>query len=186
MTVILAIESSCDETGVGMARLDAERARSICWPTQWPPVSTSTPGSAGWCPRSPPAPTWRRWARPCAARWRSRVSSRPSMPWRPPSARAWPARCWSGWPRPRPTRRPGTCRSTASTTWPGTSPPTSRARAAAGVRRPAGLRRPHPAAARPVAGRADHAARQPPSTTPRARPTTRWPGCSGWATPAAR
>ena len=35
-------------------------AHRNCSATRWPPARTSTPGSAEWCRRSPPAPTWRR------------------------------------------------------------------------------------------------------------------------------
>ena len=67
MTIILAIESSCDETGVGIAG-SMTTAPSRCSPTRWPPASTSTPGSAAWFPRSRRARIWRRWAPPCGVR----------------------------------------------------------------------------------------------------------------------
>ena len=101
-------------------------AATRCWPTRSRAASTSTPGSAASCPRSPAAPTSRRWCR------------RSSGPARPPGsaarrrrdrghqrARAWPARCWSASPRPRRSRSGSASRSTASTTSPPTSPSTS-------------------------------------------------------------
>ena len=47
--LVLGIETSCDETGVGIVR-GARR----CSPTRWRAASTSTRGSAGSCPRWPP------------------------------------------------------------------------------------------------------------------------------------
>ena len=61
MTIILAIESSCDETGVGIAELERRRHGDACSPTRWPPASTSTPGSVASFLRSHRGPTWRRW-----------------------------------------------------------------------------------------------------------------------------
>ncbi len=48
------------------------------------------------------------------------------------------------------------------------------------------LRRAHPPVARAVASASRSPSWAAPSTTPPARPTTRWPGCWGWATRAAR
>ena len=64
--LVLGIETSCDETGVG----PRARARR-CSPTPSPPASTSTPGSAGWCPRWRAARIWRPWCQPWTARWRT-------------------------------------------------------------------------------------------------------------------
>ena len=58
--LVLGIETSCDETGVGIVRR-APTARSNCSPTRSPPASMSTPASAAWCPRWPAARTWRPW-----------------------------------------------------------------------------------------------------------------------------
>ena len=60
--LVLGIETSCDETGVGLVRGD-ELLR-----TRWPRALTSTPGSAASCPRSPAGRTWRRWCRRLTAR----------------------------------------------------------------------------------------------------------------------
>ena len=56
--LVLGIETSCDETGVGIVRGAAR-----CSPTRSPPASRSTPGSAAWCPRWPAGRTSRRWCR---------------------------------------------------------------------------------------------------------------------------
>ena len=58
-SVVLGIESSCDETGVGLVRT-SPTARRSCSVTRWRPARTSTPGSAAWCRRSRPARTWSR------------------------------------------------------------------------------------------------------------------------------
>ena len=60
-----------------------------------------------------------------------------------------------------------------------------RPRPAARVRRTAGVRRPHQPASCALARRARSSNWAAQSTMPRARPTTRWRGCSGWAIPAA-
>ena len=65
--LILGIESSCDETGVGLVR------GTNCWPTRSPPPWTSTSALAGSFPRLPPARTWTRLSPPC-----SRHSPRPA------------------------------------------------------------------------------------------------------------
>ena len=53
--LVLGIETSCDETGVGIVR-----GRSAAGGRRWPVRWTSTPASAGWCPRWPPGRTSRR------------------------------------------------------------------------------------------------------------------------------
>ena len=53
--IVLGIETSCDETGVGIVRSDG--GTPSCWPTRSRPRSTSTRASAAWCRRSPPGPT---------------------------------------------------------------------------------------------------------------------------------
>ena len=89
--LVLGIETSCDETGIGLVR------GTSCWPTRSPPASPSTPGSAAWCPRWPAGPTWRRWSRPSTARWpRPGSARRRSTPWPSRPGPGWPARCWSG------------------------------------------------------------------------------------------
>ena len=106
--LVLGIETSCDETGVGIVRgtellADAvassvERAR---------PVRRG--GARGGQPGAPAgdgadgAPGLRRGRR------RARPTSTPSPS--PPDP-GWPARCWSGWPRPRRTRWRWTSRCT--------------------------------------------------------------------------
>ena len=54
--LVLGIETSCDETGVGIVR------GTDCSPTRWRRRWTSTPGTAAWCPRWPAGRTWRRWS----------------------------------------------------------------------------------------------------------------------------
>ncbi|WP_372350796.1 hypothetical protein [Streptomyces sp. KL116D] len=54
--LVLGIETSCDETGVGIVRGTTLLADAVA-----SPASTSTPASAASCSRSPPARTWRRW-----------------------------------------------------------------------------------------------------------------------------
>ena len=158
MTIVMAIESSCDETGVGIA--DWPRtAPSRCSPTRWPPASTNTPASVAWYPRSHRVRISRRWGRPCAVPSTRRVSpSRTSS--RPPSDPGLPAHCWSASPRPRRTPSPGRCRSTRSTISAGTSPSTCTTTGRCRSAWPAGVRRAHQPAARAVAGRADRGARQ--------------------------
>ena len=84
--LVLGIETSCDETGVGIVR------GHTCWPTRSRAASTSTPASAVSCPRSPAAPTSRRWCRPSSA------------PARPPASALRPRRD-RGDQRPRSGRR---------------------------------------------------------------------------------
>ncbi len=159
-------------------------ARSRCWPTRWPPASTSTPGSAAWSPRSRRAHTWRRWAPPCGGRSRRPAWANPtSSP--PPSARVWPVRCWWEWLRPRHIRRRGRCRSMLSTisadTWPPTSTTMARCPRALGCWCPAGT--PTCCTCGRWANRSSNSAA--PSTTLLARRTTRSRGCSALVIPAA-
>ena len=56
--VVLGIETSCDETGVGIV-VRAAAARRTCWPAAPP----STPDTAASCPRWPAGPTWPRCSR---------------------------------------------------------------------------------------------------------------------------
>ena len=55
--LVLGIETSCDETGVGIVRGTTLLADAVA------SSSTSTRGSAGWCPRSRRGRTSRRWCR---------------------------------------------------------------------------------------------------------------------------
>jgi N6-L-threonylcarbamoyladenine synthase len=67
MTTILAIESSCDETGVGIARLDNDGTVTLLADE----VASSVDEHAwlgGVFPRSLREQTWRRWVPPCGVR----------------------------------------------------------------------------------------------------------------------
>ena len=181
VSIVMGIESSCDETGVGI--VGGRDGTASCSRTRWPPASINTPASVAWCPRSPRVPTWRRSCRRCIAP--GRGGGRKPDALRSPSVRGWPVRCSSGSPPPRRMPRRGMCRSMRSTTSVGTSRRTSRARPDAAVRGTAGVRRAHPPAARPISARrsSNWAA---PSTTPRVRRSTRLRGCWALAFPAAR
>jgi len=76
-------------------------ALSRCSPTRWPPVSTSTPGSAAWFPRSRRARIWRRWAPRCAAPLEAAGCAQARRQSPQPSAPGWPVRCWWEWLRPK-------------------------------------------------------------------------------------
>ena len=118
--LVLGIETSCDETGVGIVRGNTLLADALA------AVSTSTPGSAASCPRWPAAPTSRRWSRPSSGPARRPASGCTTSTRSPsPPARAWPARCSSASRPRRRWRSRSASRSTASTTSPPTSPSTS-------------------------------------------------------------
>ena len=70
--IVLGIETSCDETGVGHRAHRRRRRARPCWPTRSPPRWTSTPASAAWSPRSRPGRTCRPWSRRCTGRWHRR------------------------------------------------------------------------------------------------------------------
>ena len=74
-TIVLGIETSCDETGVGVVAVD-DAAGWSCSPTRSRRRSTSTRGSAASCPRWPRGLTCRRWFRPCTVRSRPPASVR--------------------------------------------------------------------------------------------------------------
>ena len=177
MTIVMGIETSCDETGVGLrpgrraarrrARLEHGRARPLRRRRARdrrprPPAGDGADRArrAGPTPGSPS---------PTSAR-------SPSPP-----APGWPPRCTSASPRPRPTRSRWASRSTACTTWPGTPPPTPSSTARC---RTARSRSSSPAATPRCCSCATSSARRSctcptPWTTPPARPSTRWPGCIG-------
>lgn len=69
MTTVLGIETSCDETGVGIARLDPDGTVTLLADEVASSVDEHV-GSAAWSPRLPPVRTWRHWVPRCAARWR--------------------------------------------------------------------------------------------------------------------
>ena len=120
MTIVLGIETSCDETGVGLvrgrrparrrARLEHGRARPLRRrrARDRRPRAPAGDGADG---------AGRARQRPARARRRRRGR-------RDRRARGWRRRCTSAWPRRRPTRSRWACRSTACTTWPGTPRPT--------------------------------------------------------------
>ena len=158
------------------------RPRARVQPGRTRPVRGS--GAGDRLPRAPGGDDGHRPRRLRRCRHRPTATSTPS---RSRAARDWPVRCWSGSPRPRPTRRPGTCRCTASTTSPATSrrTPSSTAR----CRHPrwrCWFRAGTPSCCGSTTWPATSPSSAAPSTTRPARPTTRWPGCWAWATPAAR
>ena len=178
--LVLGIETSCDETGVGIVRGHTLLADAS------PPASTSTRASAGWCPRSRPARTWRRWCRPCAGRWPR------------PASRAGRRRRDRGHRRARARRRAagrrrggqGVRAGAGQAALRGEPPRRARRRRPAGARpaaravrsrcsSPAGTRRCCWCPTSPAT--CDRSAR--PSTTRRARRSTRSPGCSGCGFP---
>ncbi len=111
MTIILAIETSCDETGVGIARLDADGTVTLLADEVASSVDEHVrfggvvPEIASRAHLEALGPTMRR-ALATARAWQSPTSSRP------PSGPGWPAPCWWEWLRPRRIRLPGACRST--------------------------------------------------------------------------
>lgn len=158
MTIILAIESSCDETGVGVAELGADGAVTLLADE----VASSLDEHArfgGWCPRSRRGRTWRRWDRRCAAHWK-RPAWRSPTSLRRPSGRVSPVHCWWEWLRPRRIRPHGRCRSTPSTISGPSGRRRLRPRPATRKRGPAGVRRTHSPVACAVAGRTDRRTRQ--------------------------
>ena len=158
--IILAIESSCDETGVGICEL-APTAPSRCWPTKWRRSVDEHARFGGVVPEIASRAHLEALGPDDAsgARHRRRDAGPTSSP--RPSARAWRARCWSESPaaqglrgrmggavlRRQPSRRPP--RRGRLRAWP-----------AAGERRSAGVRRAHQPAARAIARRADRRTRE--------------------------
>ena len=172
--LVLGIETSCDETGVGIVRGHTLLADAIASSVDEharfggvvPEVaSPRAPGGDG--PDHRARPEGRRGQRPRPRRHRGHRR-----------ARAWPARCWSASRRPRRTPTRSASRCTASTTWPRTSASTSWSTARCRSRRwrcwcPAGTPRCcWPRTSPPTYGRWAR-----PSTTRRARRSTRSPGC---------
>ena len=176
MTVILAIESSCDETGVGIARLESGTVTLLA-----DEVASSVDEHArfgGVVPEIARARIWKHSARRCVARWTPPASRRPDVvaatigpglagallvgvAAAKAYAAAWGAPFYAvnhlGGP---PCRR------------------RLRARPIARERRAAGVRRAHASAARaPPASRSSNWAAR--STMPPVRRTTRWRGCWG-------
>ena len=164
----------------------ASSAGTRCSPTRSPPAWTSTPASAASCPRSPAARTWRRWSPPSSAR-----CARPGSPpatWtasRSPRAPGSRVRCWSACQRRQGVRV--RARQAALRRQP---PRLAHLRRPAGARRaaraddgPARLRRPLLAAAGARTSPRTYGRSARPSTTRRARPSTRWPACSNLGFP---
>ncbi len=111
MTVVLAIETSCDETGVGIARLDADGTVTLLADEVASSVDEHVrfggvvPEIASRAHLEALGPAMRR-----ALAGRGHRKNRTSS--RPPSGRGWRVRCWWEWLRPKPIRLPGRCRST--------------------------------------------------------------------------
>ena len=65
--LVLGIETSCDETGIGIVRGTTLLADAVASSVE------GTPASAASCPRSRVEPTSRPWSRPCGVRsnWRA-------------------------------------------------------------------------------------------------------------------
>ena len=143
--LVLGIETSCDETGVGIVRgetllVDAV-ASSVDEHARFGGV---VPEVASRAHLEAMVPTIERACR-------SRACASPTST-RSPSPRdlVWPGRCWSAWPRPRRWPSASANPSTASTTWLARGRRRRRARTASGtVPRAPGQRRPLLAAARP-------------------------------------
>ena len=120
----LGIESSCDETGVGLVRITDGAPELLGQALASSQDEHARFGGVVPGDRLPRPPGGDDRDRPRGVRRCRAAAIATSTPSPSPAVPAWPARCWSGWPRPRPTPRPGTSRCTASTTWPGTSPRT--------------------------------------------------------------
>ena len=71
--IVLGIETTCDETAAAVVERSEDGRGRIC-PMSCCRRSTSTPRSAAWCPRSPPAPMSKRSTSSSPRRWR-----RPSL-----------------------------------------------------------------------------------------------------------
>ena len=114
--LVLGIETSCDETGVGIVRghtlLADALASSVDEHARFGGV---VPEVASRAHLEAMVPTMQR-----ALDRRRRHARRRRRDRGDRRARAWPARCWSGSPPPRGTRSPRTSRCTASTTSPRT------------------------------------------------------------------
>ena len=110
MTVVLAIETSCDETGVGIARLDADGTVTLLADEVASSVDEHVrfggvvPEIASRAHLEALGPAMRRAL--AGAGMKNPTSSRP------PSGRGWPVRYWWEWLRPKRIRLPGRCRST--------------------------------------------------------------------------
>ena len=160
-----------------------------CSPTRSPPASRSTRGSAAWCPRSPAGRTSRRWCRPSSGPAQTQAcGSATSTRSRSPAVPASPVPCSSASPLPRRWRSGSASRCTASTT----SPRTSRSTSSSTARCPRRASRCWCRAATPRCCWCDDVTGDvrcrsgPPSTTRRARRSTRWRGCSACRSRAVR
>ena len=118
--LVLGIETSCDETGVGIVRghelLADAVASSVAEHARFGGV---VPEVASRAHLEAMIPTFDR------ALATAGVGPPTSTRWPSPPGPAWPEPCWWAWPRPRRTPTRWASRCTASTTWPPTSPSTS-------------------------------------------------------------
>lgn len=69
MTTVLGIETSCDETGVGIARLDPDGTVTLLADEVASSVDEHV-RFGGVVPEIASVRTWRHWVPRCAARWR--------------------------------------------------------------------------------------------------------------------
>ena len=113
VTVVLGIESSCDETGVGLVRIGTGPSGA---PELLGHALASSSDEHARFGGVVPEIASRAHLEAMTAD-RSRARSTPPGLDRPDvdaiavtADPAWPGPCWSGWPRPRPMRLPGTCR----------------------------------------------------------------------------
>ena len=119
--LILGIETSCDETGVGIVRGDRLLADAVATSVEeHARFGGVVPEVASRAHLEAMVPHDRTGLCHCGA-----SGSRTSTRSRSRAGPAWPAPCWWGWPPPRPWRSASASRCTASTTWPPTSPSTS-------------------------------------------------------------
>ena len=183
---VLGIETSCDETAAAV--VDGGGADRLVGGEQ--PDRPARPLRRGGARAGRPGP--RGAADPGAGRGpgRGRLRHRrrrASTPWPSPTGPGSSGRCWWAWPRPRRWPWPGTSPWSASTTWRPTSSPRCSSSPTSGwplvVLLVSGG---HTLLDRGDRARAATGCSAGPSTTPPARPSTRWPGSSGSATRAGR
>jgi hypothetical protein len=86
--LVLGIESSCDETGVGLVRGHTLLADAVGQLGR-----RNTPASVGWSRRWPAGPTWSPWCPRWTGPWpRPASAGRRSTPWAVTSGPGWPGR----------------------------------------------------------------------------------------------
>ena len=182
--LVLGIETSCDETGVGIVRGHTLLADAVASSVdEHARFGGVVPEVASRAHLEAMVPTIERACETAGHRAARRRRDR-----RHQRARASPARCWSASPRPRRSRSASASRCTASTTSPPTSPSTSSSTA----RCPSRAWRCWSRGGHSCLLRVERRDRRTstrwarPSTTRRGRRSTRSPGCSGCRSRAAR